>query len=244
MRRFANGSFQSRLLLVISLAAIGLGVRLAWGPGETLTWAAPGQNPYVQTMPTRPATAEAEPTAEQEPATPPDEDDDDGDGEPAPTPIREPPSPTPSSTTQPGPPPTPGTPSTPGATLPLTESGTPYATAGPSQLDGNPATSTATVVGASEQGSQFISPLPTPSPGIFFSPLSSPSPIPTSTSTRAPSAPTLSATTASPSVEKPDPALAAGPASDQDGSLTWLYALGVGVILIAGGVFLARRGQA
>ena len=66
------------------LSAVILAVGLLWDGGGSLSWAAPGQNPHLQTVPPRPPTPEPESPPPEEPPSDDDDDSDDGDGGGAP----------------------------------------------------------------------------------------------------------------------------------------------------------------
>jgi hypothetical protein len=78
--------FRVRLVVALLLSVLILAAGLFWNGGGSLSWAAPGQNPHLQTVPPRPPTSEPGPP----PPAPPDEptdDDDDGDTPPTPSPV-------------------------------------------------------------------------------------------------------------------------------------------------------------
>lgn len=81
--------FKMRLLLAILLSVGGLVGGLIWSGGQAPSWAAPGQHPHMQTIPTRPPEPTAEPPnpapTNQPPAPPQEDDDDDGDVQITPT---------------------------------------------------------------------------------------------------------------------------------------------------------------
>jgi hypothetical protein len=238
MKPSTSDRFKLRLVLAVLLSVLALGVGLFWSGRQAPSWAAPGQNPYLQTAPTRPSTPPSEPTSLPAPPeqSPGEDDDGNGDVSPAPPPGEEAaPSPTPlgspaSTTASP-------TPSRPGAT----ETPVPPETAAASQPDDNLVTPDATVINSGEDTSLFSSPLPTPTSVVFLSPLPSPAPSLSSGSNDASAVPSPSPTVASTSVDRPDQPPGAEPSPDKAGSLTWLYALGLGLILILVGIFLVKR---
>jgi hypothetical protein len=86
MNRCCVVRFRWRLILAVVLSAVILAAGLLWSGGGSLSWAAPGQNPHLQTVPPRPLTPEPEsPPPQAPPEEPPgDDDSDDGDGSGAP----------------------------------------------------------------------------------------------------------------------------------------------------------------
>lgn len=232
MSRFPGHGFELRVAVTLLLGIIGLALVLVLGPAESLTWAAPGQDPHIQTMPTRPSTPAPEAT---QPVSEDDDDDDDGEGPPPPPPVEETPTPAPPPVEElPSPvtSPVPQETSTPTSTPSLgsTKSALPSATAPASQTGRESEVSTETPGDAKADSTLPSSPLPTPTPA---SP--SPSVSPTLTSTATPSSPPP------PSTAGPEPTPETGSISDQRGTPTWLCALGLGVILLVGGIILSKR---
>ncbi len=64
-----------RLLLAVLLSMTGFTLGLGWGLSQTPSWAAPGQNPYMQTVPTRLPTSTPTSVPTPVPGVPPVEDD-------------------------------------------------------------------------------------------------------------------------------------------------------------------------
>ena len=56
MKQYLVVSFRVRLVLALLLSVLVLAVGLLWGGAESLSWAAPGQNPHLQTIPPEPPT--------------------------------------------------------------------------------------------------------------------------------------------------------------------------------------------
>lgn len=205
--------YKLRLLLGALVGVLVLALQLCWSGRELPTWAAPEQNPYAQTVPTRPP----EPTPPPAPPTQrPPEDEDDG----AATPIVagedtslpaevKPPTSIVSS-------PTP------------TESAVPAGTAAIPKPDDSAATLTTTI-----KSGEKIQP----------SSLSSPSPSSTvqSTSTPQRAQPLPSPSPAPVSIDGPEQPSKITSPSYWAGWPFWLYALGLGLLLILIGVVLVNR---
>jgi hypothetical protein len=208
-----------RALLVVLLGVIGLTIGPCWGARQAPSWAAPGQSPYAQTVPTRllTPTLPPEPTPASEPEEEPSEDNDDA--SPTPLPIEEfLPSPTPFES--------------PMATLVSqtpTEPTGPTQTVAASQLDHSTATPTATILDFGQDTLLSATLIPSFSPSVEL------------IYTDETDLSVLSTTSASVPVDRPDrplePPLPSRPASH----LLWLYAMGLGLLLILGGVFLINR---
>jgi LPXTG-motif cell wall-anchored protein len=84
--------FRLRLVVALLLSAALLTVGLCWRGDGSLSWAAPGQNPHLQTVPPRPPTSEPEPTSAPPHESPGDDDrddDDDAGAPPTPSPVAE-----------------------------------------------------------------------------------------------------------------------------------------------------------
>jgi len=229
MKRSPLIKFESRFAVIVLLSVLGLSAGLLWGGGQSLSWAAPGQNPSAQTVPTRPPTSEPEPTSPSETS------DDDDDTAPIPTPEGVvSPSPTPSLEST--------APSQTAIESPvLTATGPrPSETGEGSQLDQETATPAPTVFESGGDSSTFSSPLPTPASGTFSSPL--PSPMPGSTSPEEPDQPTPTPTSTSASAGQADESSSSQAPSAGIGWLVWLVAIGLGLVLVLGGVLIARRG--
>jgi hypothetical protein len=56
MKQYLVVRFRARLVLALLLSVLVLAVGLLWGGAESLSWAAPGQNPHLQTVPPGPPT--------------------------------------------------------------------------------------------------------------------------------------------------------------------------------------------
>ena len=79
--------FRLRFALAVLISAAVLASGLLWGDGQSLSWAAPGQHPNMQTVPTRrPPTPEPAPTSSRRP---PDDDHTSTNTQPAPPPEEE-----------------------------------------------------------------------------------------------------------------------------------------------------------
>jgi hypothetical protein len=128
MKQYLVIRFRVRLVVALLLSVLILAAGLFWNGGGSLSWAAPRQNPHLQTVPPRPPTSEPGPP----PPAPPDEptdDDDDGDTPPTPSPVvADTPTPTPTEVL-PAAAPSP----TPTEVLPATASPTPAETPMPTQ---------------------------------------------------------------------------------------------------------------
>jgi hypothetical protein len=73
-----------RLLLAVLLSMTGFALGLGWGLSQTPSWAAPGQNPYMQTVPTRLPTSTPTPVPTSVPGVQPVEDEEDTSSPPLP----------------------------------------------------------------------------------------------------------------------------------------------------------------
>jgi hypothetical protein len=241
MKRLVCTRSECRLVLIILLSLVGLVIVLLWRPGQSPAWAAPGQNPYFQTVPTRPPTETAGPTStvevtqpapqptqpalEPTDSSPGDDDEDDGDSTPAATPGEPIPSLTPASLQEPiSPVPTPSQMSSPTATAP--------------PLNAATSTPASAPAGSTPDASRPSSPATRSSSTTFPSPTTAPRSTPTATSV--PLIATL-ATPASPARFSMDEPLE-GAASD-DESPVWLYALAFGLVLIALGFVFSLRAR-
>lgn len=242
MKRSPLIKFESRFAVIVIISVLGLSAGLLWGGGQSLSWAAPGQNPHAQTVPTRPPTSEPEPTPPAE--APEDDDDEDGDDDgtaPMPTPegVASPlPTPSPESTAL-----SPTAVESPVSTATVpgpSETIMPSETREGSQLGHETATPTPAAFESGGESSTFSSPLPTPTSDTFSSPL--PSPAPGSTSTEEPDRPSPSPTLASASVGQADEASSSQARFAGIGWLVWLVAIGLVLVLVLGGVLIARRG--
>ncbi|MFQ5610891.1 MAG: hypothetical protein ACE5H9_02015 [Anaerolineae bacterium] len=263
--RFPGSRLRMALTVLAGLAALTGG--LLWSQNPELSWAAPGQHPQLQTVPTRfPNPTREPPTAtplpddtgngdvdEGGPPPPPQEKDDGDDGDrgapPPPSQDEGVPASTPTAPTEDAPGATPS--QTPGVA-------TPTASAEPAQIPaaspteaGQPASSAGNryaiylpIIARADRGALddapgFSSPLPTPDTISPASPL--PTPTPDLGSQSAASSPFPAATRvvdAANAADQPAGPVQPAPVS---GSLAWLYALGAGLLLIAGGTMLLRR---
>jgi hypothetical protein len=235
MKRSSLIKFELRFTVAVLISVLGLSVGLLWGGGRSLSWAAPGQNPHAQTVPTRSPTPEPEPTPPAEaPVDDEDKDDDDGSA----------PMPTPEGVASPSPTPSPGS-TVPSQTVvesPVSTATVPEPSEteeGP-QLDRETATPPPATFESGGDSSTFSSPLPTPTSDIFSSPL--PSPMPGSTSPEEPDQPTPSPIPTSASVGQADESSSSQAPSTGIGWLVWLVAIGLGLVLVVAGVLIARRG--
>ena len=201
MKQSPSTWYKGRLFLAVLLSGLGLIIWLFGGGRPAPSWAAPGQNPDMQTVPTRPSSTTPEPTPRPRPSEQPYGDN----GGHSSVPLAlEPDSPA------------------------LTPAGSAVSsgTAVAPQPD-IAAKLTATVVGSGEDTS--MSPLPLPSPSMMPGAHSSEG--------------------ADQSRPPPAPASAAVDMPDQPSRLVyyrasppfWLYAIGLGLLLILGGLFLIKR---
>ena len=206
--------YKLRFLLGALVGVLVLALQLCWDGWGLPTWAAPGQNPHIQTIPTRPP----EPTPAPAPSTQqPPEDEDDGAATPlvaeedthSPAEVKPP--------TSIGSSPTP------------TESAVPAGTAATPEPDASATTPTATIPKSREE--------------IPPSSLSSPSPASTvqSASTRQRVQPLPSPLSAPVSIDGPEQPSKITSPSYWAGWPFWLYALGLGLLLILIGVVLVNR---
>jgi hypothetical protein len=241
MNQSLSDRFKSRLVLAILLSGAGLMVGHFWGGEGTPSWAAPGQNPYLQTVPTRRPTrtpTPSEPTPPSAPTEQPTGDDqgDDGDDAPPATPPVEQntPTPSPAETSKPA---SPSATSTEAAFAETPGSREPGTATQPSQNLATPASSDhfpETVTGGDDVAGEGHSVPPLP--------LLTPSPPLEPTSTDGIAQPLPSQMTASPPGDRSDQISETGlPSPYWLGPLYWLYALGLGLILILCGVFLVNR---
>jgi hypothetical protein len=215
-----------RALLVVLLGVIGLTIGPCWGARQAPSWAAPGQSPYAQTVPTRllTPTLPPEPTPASEPEEEPSEDNDDA----SPTPL--PVSLTPLRVESPIPAPTPDKSPTlaVASPAPIEPAGPSEAVADP-QLDYSAAALTATILDTGEDTSLHSTLIPSRSPRVE------------STSTDETERSVLSETLASVAVDGPEQSLESPMPSRRASPLLWLYATGLGLLLILGGAFLINR---
>jgi hypothetical protein len=58
MKQYLVVRFRVRLVLAVLLGVLLLAVGLLWGGAESPSWAAPEQNPHLQTVPPEPPTEE------------------------------------------------------------------------------------------------------------------------------------------------------------------------------------------
>jgi hypothetical protein len=240
-------NFKLRLVLAVLLSAAGLTVGLLWNGGQELIWAAPGQNPYLQTVPTRSPTPPSESSPAPAPTDQSPEDDDGGDVTPALPPEEATSSPTlppgevetssPTSVMSPTSIAASPTPSVSGPADTVVPSGT----ATSPEPDSSAVAPATTAVNSGRDTSLFASPLSTPTSVVVSSPLPPSSPIPGSASPGASVQPPQSPIVAPTSATMPGQPPASQPSSEGAGLPIWLYALGLAIILILVGIFLVKR---
>ncbi len=223
--------FKGRLLL-ISIGIILPILGIFGSQDQSISWAAPEQNPLMQTIPPRPPTTEPEPTTQPTPVTPPpgqpsNENDtgnkDDNRDEILVVPV--------------------DPPEQSGDSIP----DQPFPSSEETGQDGQGNNSSSlSAPSAKENDREDTRPLPVVEPGFETSGQTSTSVVnPTDLES---SPPTLNldedaGVEHSPLAERPLPMPQSNLKSpvDEDGSLIWLYAFGLGVILILTGIFLVKR---
>lgn len=220
MRRSVPTKLLLRFMSLLVIGIVTLALELLWLGGQAPSWAAPEQNPNLQTLPTR--LPDDEPTP--------------GPPSPVPSPVVEPPTPKPGKDQDDG---NHDSGALPGQPAEQRNEGSPtqvQPTRLPEQKGG--------------QGQKGATPRPTAEPGrsqeqSLIARTSTPTALPPARSTLSeigrtsvPEAGDTKTSTSPILVESSAEAAVSG----ESGSLYWLYFLILGVFLIGGGIFLVHRG--